>query len=297
MSGHTTGSAILLLVIGNFLAMLSDVVIKMGGSDIPVFQFAFFRAVITLVMVALFFGHQIAWSKLFEGFGVHSIRAHIHLAGMACMVVALNELPLATANAIFYTAPLMIVAIAVLFQGERASALSSLALVSGFAGVLVILRPVEFGGASLMAIGVAVSLAICAVLVRKLPAGQTTAHKLFINYLLLLPAAAVCVVIEDAPFSPSTLIISFSSAIFIIGYSVAILLAYRHVEANRVTSAEYTGLIWAILIGWFWFGEEPDLYFLAGTGLIVIPLFAMGLWEGRSGPKRMNALQPATAVN
>ncbi len=48
-----------------------------------------------------------------------------------------------------------------------------------------------------------------------------------------------------------------------------------------VTSAEYTGLIWAALIGWIWFAEVPDLWFIAGSAMIVIPLVLLSLRQNR----------------
>ena len=98
MSGKTVNSAILLLVIGNAMALISDVFIKLLEPGAPVFQFAFLRCVITLLLLLPLAG-QLNRKHLFSGIKVHAVRAHIHLAGILCMVVALGNLPLATANA------------------------------------------------------------------------------------------------------------------------------------------------------------------------------------------------------
>jgi len=74
-----------------------------------------------------------------------------------------------------------------------------------------------------------------------------------------------------------------------------VLLAYRQVDANQVTSAEYTGLIWAVAIGWIWFGEVPDLWFLAGSLMIVVPLVLIGLRHLKRSPARgFNPAEQAT---
>ncbi|MEX1056695.1 MAG: hypothetical protein WED11_03090, partial [Natronospirillum sp.] len=65
----------------------------------------------------------------------------------------------------------------------------------------------------------------------------------------------------------------------ILCYNLTVLLAYRHVAANQVTSAEYTGLIWAILLGWILFAEVPDVWFIIGSTLIVGPLVLLSLNE------------------
>lgn len=191
MSGKTVNSAILLLVIGNALALVSDVFIKLLEPGAPIFQFAFVRSLLTLVLL-LPLWHMVDTSRLFQGFGVHLLRAHIHLVGMICMVVALITLPLATANALFYAAPILVMVFSVVFFRERLTPLSILAVVSGFAGIIVILRPVELGWGALSALAAAATLALNAVLVRKLPRTQSTVRKLILNYVLILPGADAC---------------------------------------------------------------------------------------------------------
>lgn len=285
MSGRTVNSAILLLVIGNALALISDVFIKLLEPSTPVFQFVFLRCVITLALL-LPLWRQVDGTRLFEGLGIHAVRAHIHLAGIVCMVLALGTLPLATANAIFYAAPVMVMVLSVLFFRERLDSRSLLAVVSGFVGIVVILRPVAINWMALSALAVAATLAVNALLVRKLPGGQSMVHKLFLNYLLVLPVSAALMLWEDADWDPSILFSAAGSAVFILGYNMTVLLAYRQVDASQVTSAEYTGLIWAVCLGWFWFGETPDLWFVLGSTLIVVPLLLIGLRQRQVSRKR-----------
>ncbi|MFE8072408.1 DMT family transporter [Marinobacteraceae bacterium S3BR75-40.1] len=299
MSGRTLGSAIALLVFGNALAIGSDVVIKLAGADIPLFQFVFLRCVFTVLCLLPFLG-QVSRDGFWQGLRIHLVRAHVHLTGIICMVVALTYLPLATANAIFYAAPLLVVVIAFLFAGEKPRLPSILAVISGFIGVLVILRPGgDVGWAGLAALAMALCLAIGAVLVRKLPRDQTTVHKLLLNSLLVLPASFALMMWEGAPWSSELLLYAIGSAVLILGYNMTVLLAYRHVEANQVTSAEYTGLVWAILIGWLGFGEVPDPVFLVGAGLIVVPLVLLSLkgrFRGRRPIGRTSSAMGGTAA-
>ncbi|MBW0147965.1 DMT family transporter [Marinobacter arenosus] len=285
MSGKTVNSAILLLVIGNAMALISDVFIKLLEPGAPVFQFAFLRCVITLLFLLPLAG-QLDRKRLFAGFRIHAFRAHIHLAGILCMVIALGNLPLATANAVFYAAPILVMVLSVFLFRERLTPLSVSAVFSGFAGIVVILRPVEFNWAAVAALGSAFALAINAVMVRQLPKKQSTVHKLFLNYLLILPAAGALAWWEGAAWDSGILISALGSSLFILGYNITVLLAYQQVDANQVTSAEYTGLIWAVGIGWVGFGEVPDAWFLAGSLMIVVPLILIGLRHRRREPAR-----------
>ena len=276
MSGKTVNSAIILLVIGNALALISDVFVKLLEPGAPIFQFAFLRCVITLLLLLPLAG-QLNREHLFSGFKIHAVRAHIHLAGILCMVVALGNLPLATANAVFYAAPILVMVLSVFLFREKLTPLSVFAVFSGFGGIIVILRPVEFNWAAIAALAAALTLSINAVMVRKLPKEQTTVHKLLLNYLLIIPAAGALAIWEGAAWDSSILISAGGSAVFILGYNITVLLAYKQVDANQVTSAEYTGLIWAVLIGWIGFNEMPDLWFAIGSAMIVVPLILVGL--------------------
>jgi drug/metabolite transporter (DMT)-like permease len=276
MSGKTVNSAILLLVIGNAMAIISDVFIKLMEPGAPIFQFAFLRCVITLLLLLPLAG-QLNRKHLFTGFKVHAVRAHIHLAGLLCMVIALGNLPLATANAVFYAAPILVMVLSTIVFREKLTPLSVIAVFSGFAGIVVILRPVEFNWAAIAALVAALTLSINAVMVRKLPKEQTTVHKLLLNYLLIIPAAGALALWEGAAWDSSILVSAVGSAFFILGYNITVLLAYKQVDANQVTSAEYTGLIWAVLIGWIGFNEIPDLWFAVGSAMIVVPLILVGL--------------------
>lgn len=272
--------AILMLVLGNASAMVSDVVIKTMAADMPVFQFVLMRAATTLALL-LPFWRQINRERFFEGVRIHVIRAHVALVAIALTVVVLAALPLATANAIFYAAPLLVMLLSVGLFGERLNRYTLLAVLVGFVGVLIILRPVGVSLAALGAVGVALALAVSAVLVRKLPPSQSKVHALFLETLILLPGAAALALWEGATLDWAVVVAAALSSLFILGYNVSVLAAYRFHDAGKVTSAEYTGIVWAVLFGWWWFGEVPDLWFYVGTTLIVLPLVLLGLQSRR----------------
>ncbi|MCW8193429.1 DMT family transporter [Proteobacteria bacterium 005FR1] len=288
MTGRTVNSAIALLILGNALAIGSDVAVKLLDRDFPLFQFVFARSLCTILFLAPLYS-QIEYPRLFRGLGLHTLRAHISLAGIICMVVSLQWLPLATANALFYTAPILVMILATVFFRERLTPLSVLAVASGFVGILVILRPVEINWAGATALTSALALALNALLVRKLPEGQSNIHVLTLNAWLGLPAVAVLALLEGTPWDWSIWPYAVGSSALILGYNLTVLLAYRFVDASQVTSAEYTGLIWAVAIGWIWFAEVPDLWFVAGSLLIVVPLLLLA-WRNSARTRQKTAL-------
>jgi drug/metabolite transporter (DMT)-like permease len=283
-SGKHLNTAILLLVAGNFMAIIADVIVKIMGSDAPVFQHMFVRTLIIIVLLSTLY-RQLDWQTPLSGVGFHLLRAMFNVIGMFAIITALTLLPLATANAVFYLAPILVMLLAVVLFKERLTRWSLLAVISGFLGVIVILRPVELGWGALAALAGAWALAFNAVLVRKLPKHQSTVHKLMMSNLLALPVIFTLFIWEfmtgDTGWHRGAILAAAGSSVFVMAYSISVLKAYKTVDANQVTSAEYTGLIWAALVGWIWFAEVPDLWFVAGSAMIVIPLVLLSLQQNR----------------
>ncbi len=292
MPVRSVNSAMAILVAGNFLAILSDVVIKWQAGDVALFQFVLVRLLFTLVLLLPFLA-LVDRSQLFRGSRIHLVRAHVGLFGIICMVIALASLPLATANALFYAAPVLVMVLGMGFFGEPARLRTMVPVVAGFVGILVIVRPDELGWASLSALGLALALAVNALLVRKLPTGQSTVHTLLLTHVFMLPVALILAIREGAGFDSGLLLPAAGSAVFILGYNVSVIVAYRRVEAGQVTSAEYTGLIWAIVLGWLWFSEIPDPWFYVGSALIVVPMLVQAAFGSRRQPGLVDGGFPA----
>lgn len=286
MVNHRLTAAMLLLVAGNGLALVSDAIIKSNTFDVPVFQFVVIRLFATLLLLAPFVFHWVNFKHFFLGGKLHFVRAHVSLVGVGCMIVSLNTLPLATANAIFYAAPVIVMLIAVVVFKERLTPASLVAVVSGFVGILVILQPNLGQWQSLTALGVAFSLAINIMLIRKLPEGQSMVHILVLGSLLMLPTASFIAWFNWKPMPWSLIWSAFGSAFFILCYNVSLLIAYRWVSAKDVTAAEYTGIIWAVLVGWLFYNEPPDLPFVLGTLMIVLPLLWIAFAEQKMFRRR-----------
>ncbi len=280
MKVTSVGAAMLLLVVGNLIAIISDSLIKSVGNDVPVFQFVLFRQV-SAVLFLLPFCLLNRPTHFMEGFKWHAIRAHIWLLGAVFMVVAITSLPLATANAIFYAAPLIMLPIAALFFNEQLSKQSVAAAVMGFLGVLVIIRPDQIGWAAISAFIVAVCLAINNLLIRKVPREQSVIHTLLMTNLAGIPVALLLVFIEAEPWVWNAFPVAAGSSLFIMIYAATCVLAYRSIESNKIASAEYSGLIGAAVIGFIWFDEVPDIFMAIGTAMIVVPLVWLSKRERR----------------
>ncbi|WP_409241996.1 DMT family transporter [Curvibacter microcysteis] len=188
-------------------------------------------------------------------------------------MTALASMPLAEATAIYFTAPLIMVALSPWVLGERVGRVQWVAVWVGFAGMLLIVRPggaLPMAGTLLMALA-AVCYALFQVLTRRL-AGLVPAPVQF-AYM-----AAVCLLVTNLPalFTPPVVWPSATELALLIaggvvsgGAQLLLLAAFRRVSAATLAPMNYLQLLLAVLISTFWFQRSPDGVALMGIALIM----------------------------
>ncbi|WP_421849811.1 DMT family transporter [Marinomonas sp.] len=275
MSGRTLGSAIFVLVLGSFFATLCDVVVKLADAKVAIYQLTFLRIVfMCLILLPIVFVRM--WRRpdhLSVGIKLHFIRGHLWIVAALFLVLSLSELSLATANAVFYTIPIFIMVFATVFYKERLTLDVVVTAICGFVGVLVILRPTEVSMGMISAVLFAVSIALNSLLIKKIPQQQDMLYGLLITQMCALPVSGGLAWWEGEPLQLELVIYAALASVCSILYCMACLTGYRYVESSKVTSAEYSGLIFAFLIGWLFFDETLDMWLFIGSFLIIAPLF------------------------
>jgi drug/metabolite transporter (DMT)-like permease len=264
--------ALLLLVIGNLAASLSDVAVKLIEGGISPFQYMFVRQLLSLLLILPFYLRQQPNKRSLKQAPITLLRAHLILVGSGCMMVAVTHLPLATANAVFYAAPILMLPLSALFLKEHPPLSKILLTCFGFLGVLVVLRPNHFHWAALFALGTAATLAIFNLLVRKLPSEQSVVTTLWWTTLFSLPVSALLAGFHWQPISYQELALVIISAVCILSYNGLAVLAYQKAPAGEIALAEYSGLVFVTLFGIWWFNEIPDWLTAFGILMIVLPL-------------------------
>ncbi|TDE21698.1 DMT family transporter [Vibrio owensii] len=264
--------ALFLLVIGNLAASLSDVAVKLIEGGISPFQYMFVRQLASLLLILPFYLKQKPNKRSLKQAPITLLRAHLILIGSGCMMVAVTHLPLATANAVFYAAPILMLPLSILFLNEHPPLSKILLTCFGFLGVLVVLRPDHFHWAALFALGTASTLAIFNILVRKLPSEQSVVTTLWWTTLFSLPISAVLAGFYWQPITWQELALVVASAVCILSYNGLAVLAYQKAPAGEIALAEYSGLVFVTLFGIWWFDEIPDWLTAIGIIMIVLPL-------------------------
>ena len=259
-----------LLVLGNVFTALYDVSIKWLPEDANAAMFLLLRQFSAIVIMLPF------W--LYEGrprsqhIRLHLLRANSGSLGGLMLIIGLMSLPLATVSALFYSAPLMIVVMGVLYLKERISIAQIGATLLGFIGILIILRPSEMNIAGFAVLISALIFAANQLMLRKLPSSEPACLTVIHYNLLSLPLVVVLAAVQGfAGTSWTMLAVAVASNCFLLAYQLFCILAYRRAPAGEIAIAEYSGLLFCVFFGWLWFDEWLDGLSWFGAALIILP--------------------------
>ncbi|WP_238914570.1 DMT family transporter [Achromobacter insolitus] len=190
-----------------------------------------------------------------------------------CFMTALIWMPLSEATAIYFTSPLIMVALSPWLLGERVRMAQWTAVAVGFGGMLLIVRPgsnLPWLGTLLMAVS-AVSYAVFQVLTRKL-SGRVPGP---VQYAY---TAFICLIVTGlpAPFFLPDPWPDWSDMLFITGLGacsglaqILLISAFQRVSAATLAPLNYFQLLLAVVFSTFWFQRPPDGLALAGMALII----------------------------
>ncbi len=207
--------------------------------------------------------------------GLVWVRAVIMVATSLCMGLALRRMPVAETSAINFLAPMVVVLLARPLLGERIGWLGWLAAITGFSGVLLIVRP---GGGALDPVGVIYALggmsggAAYQLLSRVLAKTETTSAMLF--YVAMLGAVCMGSALpwlwpEQNPAPQDMALFVAVGAAGGLGHYL-FTAAFRHAPASFLAPLNYLQLIWATWFGWLAFGHMPDELGLLGMGVVMV---------------------------
>jgi len=203
---------------------------------------------------------------------LHLMRNSVHFAAQVAWATSITLLPLATVFALEFTMPAWTAMLASLFLHERMTPSRIGAVVLGFIGVLVIIRPglESFWPAAFLVLAAAFGYAISLTATKRLTATETTFGIVFWMNLMQLPMNLAG---SDPLF---VLKLGTDNILPMIGIGVAGLAshyclsnAFRAGEATLVVPLDFLRIPLIALVGWWLYGEALDLFVFAGAGLII----------------------------
>lgn len=258
------------------LAMLAftvnDSFMKAASVEMPLFQAIFLRglaATVALLILARGMGPVRLWP---ENRKLLSLRTLAEIGGTVAFLTALTHMPLANLSAIMQALPLAIALSAALFLGAPIGWRPLTAIMVGFAGVLLIVKPGTDGFDFWSVMGL---VSVACVVLRDLSTRQmgrdipsVTVAIWASGFVALMGAGVVAWQGWQAVHWHGVALTFAASAALVVGYMTSVMVM-RVGDIAVVAPFRYTALIWAILFGWALFGTLPDAATLIGAAIVV----------------------------
>jgi drug/metabolite transporter (DMT)-like permease len=262
-----------LVLIAMAILPFIDVIAKLlGQQGIPVVQ---------LVWARFFFGALFTLPLALKAVGpaalipvnpmMNALRAACLVLGTIFFFLALKTLPIADTLAIYFVQPIMITALSPLVLGEHVGVRRWATVVIGFIGVIIIIRPgfqtVDIGAVYALLSGLcsAVYILVTRFLTGRAHAMVTTFQSSVIGAVPLTIAIPWYWV---APDQQQWLLLVLLGAIAIAGHAL-ITRAYDYAEASQLSPFNYTEMIMAVIVGWWFFGDFPDNFTFLGVAILI----------------------------
>jgi drug/metabolite transporter (DMT)-like permease len=268
---NLAGIIAMLLAVACFALM--DAGLKTLSPHYPPLEVAALRGLASFPLILLWVLARRGTQELLRvRWSLHLARAALGIAMLAGFAFGLRHLPLADAYSIFFVAPLLITALSVPLLGERVDARRWLAIATGLAGVLIVLRPTgagvfTYGGAAVL--GAAACYALSAIAVRILSRTDSTMNMVFWLTAMLSVGAGLLAWPQWVPLHDEHWRVLALVAVSGAFGQYAITEAFGRGQASVVAPLEYTALAWGLLLDWWVWRTFPDSGMLAGAAVII----------------------------
>lgn len=291
--GPMRGAVFMIVSAMNFALMAGT--IRYLGERLHPFELAFFRNFFGLVFMApwvLRTGMAGLRTSSIRKYGLRGLTAII---AMLCWFYGLAMMPIAEATALSFTAPIFASIGAIFFLGERMGVRRWSAIVVGFAGTLIILRPgiSTISLPSLVVLGGSAAVAGSIIMVKIL--SRTEPASLIVTYMgiYLVPMSLIpAMFVWTTPTGTEWLWLIFIGGVATVA-QLAVTSAYAAAEATVILPFDYTRLLFVSVVGYFAFGEKPDAWTWVGAAIIA----SSAIYIARREAKRSRAATVAeTAV-
>ena len=286
--------AIGLKIISALLFAVMSALVRLMGEVTPVGQLVFFRSLFAIAPVVIIYAYRgelrraIYTKRPLGQLG----RGVLSVGGMYSNFAALTRLPLADVTAIQFASPLITVGLAALILKERVRIYRWSAVFVGFIGVLIMLLPhldpAHYANlASAAAVGAMLAVlsafinAGTVIQTRRLTRTETTPSIVF--YFSLICTIAGAATLPFAWHTPTLYELTILITLGMLGGLAHIFLteSYRFAAASVIAPFDYTSMLWALLLGYWMFGEVPTALVFVGAAIVIAAgLFV--LWRERT---------------
>lgn len=251
--------------------VLMSVCIKATGDHIPLFQVVFFRNFFALLPLIFFIYFLKLNLRSINNYKLHIARAFIGVTAMSLFFVSIRYVPLVEMQTISYSSVFFISILSIFFLGEKIGYRRIIAILIGFIGVLIILKPSTelFSNYSVLPLIASLFLSMAVIVLKKILLTNN-------NILSVWVFTILCTIISlffynDNWVWPNNLDLSFMIASGILGFIAQICLtkSFQLADASILAPIDFTSVIWSFSLGYIFFGELISSDVLIG-GIIII---------------------------
>lgn len=280
-TSHSAGLTAIAAMIGSTLCYLfGDTAVKLAAEAVSVPQIIVVRGALTAVMVAaaaVSAGVLRYWRGMFTRPVL--VRGGFDAATTLMFTNALANMRIADATAVINAAPIAGTLMAIFFLKERVDALRWTAIILGFVGVVLVLRPEAsgFNLYGLLALGAMITVAGREVVTRRVAADVPSLIVTLWSALTVTVVGLAASLITGAwaPMGYAELGLILVSALFLFGAYHTSVISLRLGEVSLVGPFRYVIIIWGLLMGFLVWGDVPGLAELSGMALIAAAGFAV----------------------
>jgi len=274
MSGATRG--ILLMLAATLLAAFMNIVARHVSETVHPYMVVFFRVLFGLLFIGPFVlrsGFSVFRTRRI---GMHLFRASLNVVNMMCFFSAVAITPLAELVALNFTAPVFATLLAVLILREVVGLRRWTAILIGFAGAMIIVRP-GFGEVSpghVLALGSAISWACVILVVKDLSRTESSITIVAYMTVLMAPVSMVpALFVWQWPTPPELMWLAVMGVVGT-GVHFTVAQALREADLSTILPFDFTKLIWISVLAYLIFGEVPTIATWIGGTVI----FASGAY-------------------
>lgn len=272
MSANVTGA--LLMLASMFCFTANDALIKLTDGALPLAQLLFLRGVLAsgcIYLLARRFGH-LRFDVGAREWRLIGLRCLAETAAAWFFLTALMNMPLANVTAILQALPLTVTLGAALFFHDPVGWRRAMAIAVGFTGMLLIVRPGAQGFSfwSIYALIAVFCVTARDLVTRRLPPSVPSLLVTFVTSLSVTVVFGLLSLTQDwQGLTPGLTSLILGAAALIVGGYYLSVQVMRQGDISFVAPFRYSGLVYALVIGWLAFDHWPDPLTLLGAAIVV----------------------------
>ena len=281
--------AVLFMILSGFFATTMHCLIRFATEDHHPFEVAFFRTIFVLIIFLPLVARNGITSLKSNNVKLQTFRAIVGSVAMLCMFYGLSITELAKATALMFTVPIFATILAILFLKEIVGIRRWIAMLVGFAGALIVLRPdIELGFGPLLILCASLMWSSSMLMAKTLTKTDTISSITFWQAAGLIPATFILAI--QVWEWPSLSQLFMFLMIAIAGTLVHWFLneALKRAEISALLPLDYLRLIWSVSMGFIFFNELPQAGLWFGAALILGASTYIGIRQTQKKKENLN---------